>query len=376
MRRLFAFVWKFLFGVVLCLTPVTAILVLGWTGRAMRRTAVKTWYRRSADVGDGNFAATMALREDTAHLAKWPNWIVSQQFGARISSAFTAGIPVRRRIRHLFAALFGSLRENFSLGLQMALNCWVITLPACLLWLLGWWAGWENSFNKGYEQAWVGPVTALTGVAIFIAAMIHLPLAQARQAVTGHWRSFYDFSLSHQLRRLGRLPALWLVILYLVAGFLVMGAKIAPLGIGNYIDGLPQPLSAENVALIKAGWPLAVAGLVFTLFVALHLVAARHYAGKIASGIANGRLSAEVLLPVERRFLNRFGLTESVEPVRRNIILRSVAWSGASVGSVAILLAMIVGWGAFSFQIFFAQFLNHSWVAWLNLSLVQLPWMP
>ncbi len=375
MRRLLAFVWKFSIGVVLCLTPVTAILVLGWTGRAMRRTAVKAWHRQSGNTAK-SFAAAMAAQEETAHLVKWPNWIISQRFSGTLSQAFAPAKPVRRRIRYLFAALLGSLRENFSLGLQMALNCWVITLPACLLWLLGWWAGWENSFNKGYEQAWVGPVTALTGVAIFIAAMIHLPLAQARQAVTGHWRSFYDFSLSHQLRRLGRLPALWLVVLYLVAGLLVTGAKIAPLGIGNYIDGLPQPLSDGQAELIRMGWPLAVAGLVFTLFVALHLVAARHYARKIASGIANGRLSAEVLLPVERRFLDRFGLTKSAEPVQRNIIVRSVAWSGASLGSVAVLLAMITGWGAFSFQLFFAQFLNHSWVAWLNLSLVQLPWMP
>ncbi|MEX0344835.1 MAG: hypothetical protein AB3N20_07935 [Rhizobiaceae bacterium] len=374
--RLIAFVWKFLIGTLLCLTPFTAVLVLGWTGRAMQRSALRTWYRQSEHAGSSSFAETMSASDETSQFAKWPNWIVSQRFRLDLSSAFSKGMPLTHRIGRLFFAFFGSLWTNLTLGLQLIINCWVITLPACALWLLGWWAGWENSFSKGYEQAWVGPTVALIGVAVFIAAMIHLPLAQARQAVTGQWRSFYDFSLSHRLRQLGRFSTLLLVILYLAAGTLVTGAKIAPLGIGNFVQGLEQPLSTENLQLLRFGWELAVASLVFMLFVGLHLIAARHYAQRLSAGVADGHVMPETLRPAEHGYLERFGLAKPGNRMERGLIMRSIAWSGGSVGAMLLLFAVIAGWGAFSFQLFFGQFLNHNWIGWLNLALVQLPWLP
>lgn len=368
MRTLLAFLWKYAFGVLLCLTPITAIIVLGWTGRAMRRSAVKVWFRHSGNEAS-SFATAMSASPETVHLGKWPNWILGQASQKGEADAPTSGF---RKFVH---RCFGSLWENFTLGLQMALNCWVITIPACLLWLLGWWAGWENSFNKGYEQAWVGPVTVLAGAVLFIAAMFHLPLAQARQAVTGRWRSFYDFRLMHGVRRLGRLSAVWLVILYLAAGLLVAGAKIAPLGIGNYFQSLSVPLTDEQAELVRFGWAVTAAGLVFTLFVGLRLVAARQYARNIASGLSNGRLDSAALAENERLFAERFGLAEGARPEKRNIVLRSMAASGTGMAAITAAVLIAVGWGAFSFQILFAQFLNHSWVAWLNLALIQLPWL-
>ena len=57
-------------------------------------------------------------------------------------------------------AIFGSLGANLKLGAQSLFNIWVLTLPPCALWLFAWWGGWENSFNKGYEQFAVGPSVA------------------------------------------------------------------------------------------------------------------------------------------------------------------------------------------------------------------------
>lgn len=370
MKVLLAFLWKYLLGVLLCLTPFTAIVVLGWTGRAMRRSAAKTWYRQSAGNTAAGFADAMMAAPETAHLAKWPNWIVGQPAGSNETLGGSES-----RTRRFLRRCFGSLWENAALGLQMALNCWVITIPACLLWLLGWWAGWENSFNKGYEQAWVGPATAFTGVAIFIAAMFHLPLAQARQAVTGRWRAFYDFRLMHSLRKLGRMSALWLVVLYLLAGILITGAKIAPLGIGNYLAGLETPLSVEQADQVQLLWALAAAALVFSLFVALRLAAARNYARGVTSGLAKGKLDISALVGDERMLIERFDLANAVTSAPRNIVVRSVAASSVGLGAALVTVLVVAGWAAFSFQIFFAQFLNHSWVAWLNLSLIQLPWI-
>ncbi len=376
MKRFLTFLLKYLIGILLCLTPITAVLVLGWTGRAMQRSAMKTWYSQSETAGVTSFVQSMGVSDETSHLVKWPNWMISQDFRRDLAHVFAASMPLKRRVSSLFSALFGSLWANLTLGIQLILNCWVVTLPACFLWLLGWWAGWENSFSKGYEQAWVGPTVALAGVALFIVAMIHLPLAQARQALTGQWRSFYDFSLSHRMRQLGRLSALFLVVLYLIAGVLVTGAKIAPLGIGNYLGELENPLSADKLELLNFAWKLAVAGLVFTLFVGLHLVAARHYARRLSSGVATGRIDPAVLRPAEQRHLKRFDLANVGDPIERGLIMRSIAWSGASVSAALIMAVVIAGWAAFSFQLFFAQFLNHAWTGWLNLALVQLPWLP
>ena len=77
-------------------------------------------------------------------------------------------------------------------------------LPVGALWLLSWWGGWQNSFHKGYEQAWVGPVVGLLGIGLFLPVMTYVPLAQARQAATGSWRAFWDLSLIRRLARARR----------------------------------------------------------------------------------------------------------------------------------------------------------------------------
>ena len=43
-------------------------------------------------------------------------------------------------------------------------NTWVLTLVPSLLMLFSWEAGWDNSFNKGYEQAAIGPTTGTLGI--------------------------------------------------------------------------------------------------------------------------------------------------------------------------------------------------------------------
>src|SRR2546429_8683233 len=64
-----------------------------------------------------------------------------------------------------------------------------------------WYDGWNNSFNKGYEQFSVGPGVSVLGILLFITAMLYVPMAQARQAVTGNWRCFYQFRLIRTLVR-------------------------------------------------------------------------------------------------------------------------------------------------------------------------------
>src|SRR5262249_35650377 len=104
-------------------------------------------------------------------------------------------VGVRGSFQRLGRGLIDSLWLNLRIGFRAITNTWILTLPAGLLWWFGWYDGWNNSFNKGYEQAPVGPLISIIGIIWMIAAMFYVPLAQARQAATGEWRSFFQFRL-------------------------------------------------------------------------------------------------------------------------------------------------------------------------------------
>src|SRR5262249_32672119 len=137
-------------------------------------------------------------QESTSDHVHWPNWFAQQNFlqAARPSTEASWSTCALNLLRALVHSLL-----NFWIGLRAVANTWVVTLPAGVLWWFGWYDGWNNSFNKGYEQAAVGPLISLLGVAWFITGMFYVPLAQARQAVTGQWRSFYDYRLIRKLVR-------------------------------------------------------------------------------------------------------------------------------------------------------------------------------
>jgi len=80
--------------------------------------------------------------------------------------------PSRSFGRYLWTilkALGQSLWMNVRLGVQSVFNTWLLTLPACVLMLFGWYDGWNNSFNKGYEQFLVAPGISWLGMMLFIA---------------------------------------------------------------------------------------------------------------------------------------------------------------------------------------------------------------
>lgn len=85
--RAFGFIWraivatfKYLLGVIACLSPLTSVLVVGWTYRLMQRSAFRGWYRRSGLREQGmSFADFATSDERTAAHTHWPNWIVRRR---------------------------------------------------------------------------------------------------------------------------------------------------------------------------------------------------------------------------------------------------------------------------------------------------------
>lgn len=171
-RRIAIGAWKYFFGMFLCQIAVGALIVVGWTYRLMQRSALRAWWKQSALAEEGlTFGRFAAGSHLTAVHGRWPNWIVAND-----------GAWNRPRSK-LLRRLFGSLITNLRLGLQGMFNTWVLTLPAGALWLFAWHAGWNNSFYKGYEQAAIGPLIGLLGVAWFIAAMFFPACVILRLAV-------------------------------------------------------------------------------------------------------------------------------------------------------------------------------------------------
>ena len=146
-------VFSFLVGTALCLTPVTSLVVLGWLMRRMRMVAL----RRAGMAGAR------------------PGWIL--------------GGPDASGLGRILGGLAANIRD----GVMAAVALAVATAPFSVIWLLSWWAGWENSFSKGYEQAFVGPALGLFGVAVFSSVMIWLPMALAHQAVENRAFALFEF---------------------------------------------------------------------------------------------------------------------------------------------------------------------------------------
>ena len=56
MRRLLRSLLRALVGMFMCTSPLLSVLVVGWTQRAMRRTALREWHRMAAAGSFAEFA--------------------------------------------------------------------------------------------------------------------------------------------------------------------------------------------------------------------------------------------------------------------------------------------------------------------------------
>ena len=226
-RRRAWFPIKMVIGMALSQVLVGSVILLGWTYRLMQRAVIKRWWQLSSPEERGASFMEFAIGGTHAkqHLA-WPNFILGQNGIPRDELSRASGFFARLRIyvSHLTRSLF----QNIRLGLQGILTTWSLTLPGCLLWLFAWYDGWNNSFNKGYEQAIVGPMVFVLGIVLFVAAMLYVPMAQSRFASTGSWRSFFQFRLVWKLVRQEWLGSLVLAGLYAMLAFPVNILKTFP----------------------------------------------------------------------------------------------------------------------------------------------------
>ena len=359
LRRLGSFIWKLLFGAFLCsgmfgaLGPLGflgAVLAVGWTYRLMQRQALKVWWEHSPEWYDGvRFETLTSCDDDLRRHLHWPGWFRGES--GRLSS----------------------LRANFSIGLRGVFNAYVLTIIPGLIWFLTWEAGWDNSFNFGYEQSFVNPSRYIVGMGLFVAVMFYLPMAQARQAVTGDWRSFYHFRSVRLLIRRRWFACLVLAILYALVSLPVTALKVLPYFIGQDDPAFLELSSIELLRQLR-GYLFFACLLVFPGFVFLHALAARLYAGAAREAIQEGRLEA---LGLETVAVEKLHIDVPDPRPERAAPTRFILWTGSHTGRLTAGLLALIVWFAFSFQIVVGQFLkfeSNPFKGWINQPLVQMPW--
>ena len=256
----------------------------------------------------------------------------------------------------------------------MAFNTAVLTLPGCLLWAVAWFAGWQNSFNKGYEHAWFGPSIFILGMLLFTGAMAYVPLAQARQASTGDWRRFYDFRLVWRLVRRHWLASVGLAIVWAGATGVVLVLKLFP-ALAQYVPRLAEVSPAEALTISERFFGIMALAL-FPLFVALRLLAARVYAKAVRSGVQAGVVTEDDLGEFEWHALRRLELlSPRREPEPRRLV-RLARWLATRTGQLSAGAAVFAIWFGLSFLIVVAEFFCKTEFGrgWWNQPMIQLPW--
>ncbi len=366
LRTVAGALWRLGFGAFCGLSFLLSFLIVGWAQRAARREVLKTWWRcRRQPQTDETFVQFAEADGGTADQARWPNWFLAQRNGGWREGS----------LRSIAAGLLGSLAENARLGVQATFNTAVFVLPGTLLWAVGWYAGWMNSFNKGYENYYVGMSLFGIGTALFVAAMFYVPMALARQASTGDWRSFYQFGLVRRLIRRRWLANFSLALLALALTFPLLIFKSLPVFWPQMSEALLNLSAAEQLRRLERYYYLvSVYGV--SAFLILRLAAARLYARAVVDGVQAGTVTPEELADGEWQAMHRLGLLAPLAQPARHWAWRLLRWLGTRAGRITAGVATFLVWLAFVLNVMTHEFLNFHAAGrgWWNQPLIQLPW--
>jgi hypothetical protein len=439
-RRGWAWFWypiQLLVGVFLMQWPGGAVLVAGWLQRFLQRAVYRSWWRRGRG-RLGTFDEFVMEEPLLFTFRRLPNWVLAPERGVGFVATTDIGtlrsrgsgilrnevdpesdkdgllegsseaddsalgespaaetVRVTRVQAGFLERWLGSLASNVWVGIQSLANVAVLTLPGAVLWWVGWWGGWQNSFHKGYEQYLMGPLVSWVGILLFIAAMFYLPMASARQAATGQWKTFWEGRTVWGLVRVSWWQSAWVAGMFALANLVVMGLKSWPqfwpqAKLAELAQRRLDPTEAFRQGLERVDWSqltesealhllnlyyLGAALVVWVLLLGLKRLLAWLYAGAVLRAVQRGTLGEDFLSDTEWRLLNTLGLLQVRQAPTRPLLVRWAAWAGTTFGRVVCRMMLFASWAAFVAAIYVSEFLAiHPVVGWLNQPLVQLPW--
>lgn len=363
--RIVGGVGKFALAVLLSQSLLLSFVVVGWMTRAMQRTTYRRWWKLSALKKSGvGFEEFIASIPELQQHARWPNFFFAKRFGRK-----SLAVGWRR--------FFASLLTNAKLGVQMIFNTWVLTLPGCVVMMFSWGYGWNNSFNKGYEMAPIGPGTGILGITLFITAMLYVPMAQAHQAATDNWRAFYQWRIVWRVVRHRWLACLLLAMTYSLVSLPIAALRIRPQGLAKEMsEAAASALSAAQVNQELALYFLRAGIVVIAGTLLVRWIAARIYAGGLIRAVRSNDVPVFALTETQHAALDKLGYLNTPPALPRHPVLDFAGRFTSLALRFAAGFAFVFVWFTFVAQVYVAQFLNYiPLVGWLNQPLVQLPWI-
>ncbi len=332
---------RFLLGVLFTQFPVGAFLLSGWGQEVVRRAALREWAGANA----------------TPDLCAWPSFALAEPHEILEGGS---------RLRRGFRQLTGGLMRNARLALKGVFCTYCLTLPGVVLWAFSWRYGWDNSFNKGYEQAFIGPTLGISGIVLFIAAMFYVPLAQAQLAVCGNVASFFRWRAVRAVFMHNLHGVVWLALVYALAALpinFLLAAVLFRFNESNDVAAIPD----AEFQVVLDNYFLFAGVVALPLFAWVRVTAGRVYARGLNSALRRGSLDASTM-----RGLPDLKELATHEPTPLALPLRVVR----RVAIPPIVLLLIVIWFAFVAQIYVRQFLNYVPLrGWVVQPLVHGPWL-
>ncbi len=362
-------------AVAFCTQFVTAILVVGWTTRWMRRQIWQGWWRAAGSNSDLSVNQLASLIHLDVNGDRPPRWIVADHFLERWNALAPDGTPPTRlrKLIRLPRLLVGGLFTNLQEGIRTLAATLCITGPGCFLMLAGWRYGWDNSFLKGYEQAYIGRITGFIGVLLLIPALIYLPMGWAHLAASGRFRAFFDRRLIMAVTR-SRLAwiTLWVAMLAVFAAPL----HIAWVRVYNTAEEFPwlSEASPEQLQSFIQGYVFNTCFLVAPLYLISRLLAARIYrVGLPLVLVQRPDLAGNLEHPLWAG-LSALGLFQAKPHSRRHPVVAKALATGRWGTRTILWILLPVLCFVFIAEMFVAQFLHaHDFLIWINPVLLHLP---
>ncbi|MBV1868468.1 MAG: hypothetical protein KUG69_11275 [Marinosulfonomonas sp.] len=306
-------------GTLLSLSALSSIILLGWLMALMRRRAL--------------VVAGMPLGE-----LDLPRWVLAPSNDTWL-----------KRLKN-------GLGRNISRGVAAAASLAIATFPFAVFWLVAWWAGWENSFNKGYEFAFVGPMVGLAGILIFALVMVFLPMALVHQVVEQRPFSFFELRrVRSVVSHTGPSYIFWAATSVILSVPIFL-SRALPTFAADIFPALSD-LTIDEASGVNLGIKL---GLGLYLFITLFFLK-RWSAGIYARAAKRAAASADAPLWHSSALVGDDLYSDGKTP-----------WRIAQLVRITLLTAI---WAGLAVLIFLGQFLNHAWHIWLTHPFVFLPWV-
>jgi len=358
--------WRLAVGAVLCFNYFSSILVAGWTYRFMQGVALRGWWKQRRSEAGQSFQDFLESLGPGGPVAR-PRWLLREHIRQVL---YPKHGP--RKLSQVLQLPWHSLWLNFGVGFRAILCTYLLTGWGCLMMTASWEFGWVNSFNKGYEQALVGPLVGIAGILLFSLAMIYVPMAQVHQAVTGQARAFFDFRFVFKLIQARFMAYAFLAALTMLVALPLEILKFLPMYFYQ-MQMFPEEASdAEHLAFLQKY--LIVCGLVlFLSLILLRGLAAVIYRSAVMKVLRRGRVKHEELHPVLANWFDRLDCWPKPDaaPSTLGTIARFTARWPYRFALYGLLTLM---WIVFTAQAYVGQFVNyHPYWGFMNRPLVQFP---